>query len=106
MIDRSLGSTGRRASLVLLAVVFACKTQGGPELSSGTPTLNAPSNAPSTVKFTSSGTCAYSLDFGQVAVGSSSSLDIPLENSGGAPLQVLSVQPPTDPQFTMTLSQQ
>jgi hypothetical protein len=106
MIDRSLGSTGRRASLVLLAVAFACKTQGGPELSSGTPTLNAPSNAPSTVKFSSSGACAYSLDFGQVAVGSSSSLDIPLENSGGAPLQVLSVQPPTDQEFTMTLSQQ
>jgi hypothetical protein len=110
MISRSFGMAGRLVYLSvaggLLVSVASCKTQGGPELSSGTPTLNAPSNAPSTVKFNSSGTCAYSLDFGQVAVGSSSSLDMALENSGGAPLQILSVQPPTDQEFTMTLSQQ
>ena len=56
--------------------------------------------------FAPSGTCGYTLDFGQVAVGSANSLDMNLENSGGAPLAVLGVQAPTDPEFTLTLPTQ
>jgi hypothetical protein len=59
------------------------------------------------VKFSSSAdACTYSLDFGQVAVGSTESLDFTLANTGGAPLQILSATAPTDAEFTLALQQQ
>jgi hypothetical protein len=105
MSVRSFGMVGRRVSLMVvgtLAAASACKTGTGPTSSSGAPTLNAPASG----TFAAAGQCGYTLDFGQVAVGSTTSLDMNLEDTGSSPLAVLNVSAPTDPQFSLTLPQQ
>jgi hypothetical protein len=78
----------------------ACRQGTGPVLANGdlkiigTPPINV-----------SGADKAYTVDFGEIAVGQQGTGTIQLSNDGSAPLQILSVGAPSDPQFGITLAE-
>jgi hypothetical protein len=76
---------------------------GGVYTNYGAPKLE-PSNLPANEKFTQPDACTYDADFGQVAVGSSGALQLDLSDTGSSPLQILTVAPPSDAEFSSDLS--
>ncbi len=106
MIRTIVAGRGRTALFIaggMLAALSACKSTNDVGGASGTPTLKAPSDS---TGLTASGTCGYTLDFGQVAIGSTTTLDLQLSDTGSSPLNILNVSAPSDAEFSMVLPQQ
>src|SRR5277367_4978726 len=106
MIRTNVTGTGRTALFIasgMLAALSACKTTKDVGGASGTPTLKATTDSSG---FTVSGTCGYAMDFGQVAVGSTTTITLQLSDTGSSPLNILNASAPSDAEFSMVLPQQ
>ena len=96
-----------RAVLVLalglgLNAASGCKSTNGINGSSGLPLLTG-SGAVTVTPTGAANSGAYTVDFGNVAVGQDQSAPVLLSNSGTSPLQILSVGAPSDPEFSVSL---
>jgi hypothetical protein len=86
--------------LAALACLSSCRNTNSTLASNGVPVISGTSQT-ATV---SGGPSSYTVDFGQVAVGDQLQTELSLTDNGNSPLQVLSVDAPNDPQFTVSLA--
>ena len=88
------------AHLAVLASAVNCHNANNTLSANGLPAISDNSQG-ATV---SGGPSVYTIDFGQVAIGDAALTTLTLSDVGSSPLQVLSVGPPTDPEFSVELA--